>query len=337
MPPLLLDDAIQEVLNVHLSPFLPVSVGGLPDNSVQIVSARARRLGLGDRRGSDTRLGLAVAALRGVHLDGVVRFELWDASPNAVDTSMDAVQSNVMGALASLRSLGFVRLALGDSAPAEHVPSLNAWRRTAELPFLYEYRDRDTDDAESFIVRIPARSDLEERDGPNGSLETITGLMQRWDDEAAPSLIARPQGGARALRVRGIDAMAFLNGIPGAAVTIERGVAGAPGAPVVHATLDDFLDAIADGESPQLQARVDFPTADDFLTALGPPGAPFELGDWDADLVADLYLPHARVLNKPVTLRSSRDFLAIRLNSPAFAAPAILYLRLLADHLRAGR
>lgn len=337
MPPLPLDDAINEVLNIHLSTFLPVSLGGLPDNSVHIVSAKGRRVGLGDRRGSDTRFGLAVSALRGVQLDGVARFELWDTTPDAVNTSMDAVQANVMGALASLRSMGFLRLALGDSAPAEHVATLSAWRRTAELPFLYEYRARDADDADSFIIRIPNQSDLEERGGPNGSLGIITGLMQRWDNESAPSLIARPHGGARALRVRGLDAMAFLNGIAGGVVTLERGVSGAPGAPVPHATLDDFLDAIADGPNPQLQASVDFPSIADFLVALGAPGDPFELGDWDTDLVRDLYVPHTRPFDVPVTLRSGRDFLAIRHDAPALAAPAVLYLRLAADHLRAGR
>lgn len=337
MPPLPLDDAINEVLNVHLSAFLPASLGGLPDNSVQIVSARGRRVGLGDRRGSDTRFGLAVAALRGVQLDGVARFELWDNTPNAVNTSLDAVQANVMGALASLRSMGFLRLGLGDSTPAEHVSTLSAWRRTAEMPFLYEYRARDNDDADSFIVRIPNQSDLEQRGGPNGSLETITGLMRRWDDEAAPSLVARPQQGTRRLRLRGIEAMAFLNGIPGGTVTIERGVAGAPGAPVVHPTLDDFLEAIADGPAPQLQASVTFPSVAAMLAAIGPPGDPFELGDWDTDLVRDQYLPHGRFFDTPITLRSGRDFLAIRHDAPAFAAPAVLYLRLVADHLSAGR
>ncbi|MBO9409353.1 hypothetical protein J7399_18090 [Shimia sp. R9_1] len=337
MPPLPLDDAINEVLNVHLSPFLPVAPGGLPNNTVQIFEAKRRGVGLGDRRGSDTRFGVTVSALRGIQLDGVARFELWDTTPDAVNTSIDAVQANVLGAAASLRSMGFLRLALGNSAPAEHVSALNAWRRTAELPFLYEYRARDSDDADSFIVRIPNRTDLEERDGTNSSLEILSGAMQRWDNERAPSLILRPNGGPRALRLSGLDAIAFLNGIPGGAVTLERGVSGATGAPVLHATLDSFLNAIADGPNPQLQAIVTLPSTAAFLAALGPAGAPFELGDWDTNLIRDLYVPHARRFDTPVTLRSGRDFLAIRHDAPAFAAPAVLYLRLQADHLRAGR
>lgn len=337
MPPLPLDDAISEVLNVHLGAFVPGSGGGLPDNSVQMVVINERRLGLGHRRGAETRLGLPVAALRGLHLDGTARIELWANAPNAVDASMETVQANVMGARASLRSAGFLRLAVSGASPAEHVPAVNAWRKTADLPFLYEYHGRDSDDAESFIVRVPVRSDLEHPDSPEATIETVIDDMRRWDDEGAPSLIVRPAAGARRVVVRGILAMGFLpGGFSGGAVTLERGVAGAAGAPVVHATLDAFLDAVGDGDTPQVQARVDFADVASFLTALGPPGDPFDLGDWDADAVNDLYVPHMRNLDPPITLRSGRDFVAIRHDAPAFAAPAVLYLRVSADHLRSG-
>ncbi len=336
-PPLPLDDAISEVLNVHLGAFVPGGGGTLPNNSVQMVTANGRRLGLGDRRGADVRLGRPVAALRGIYLDGTARIELWDSSPNAVDAGMEAVQANVMGARASLRSAGFLRLSVADSPPAEHVSALNAWRKTADFPFLYEYRGRDTDDAESFIVRIPIRSDLEQPGSPEGETEIVIDDMRRWDDEAAPSLILRPAGGARRVRAGGIAAMAFLpGGFTGGAVTLERGGAGAAGAPVVHATLDDFLDAVSDGDAPQVQAQVGFASVTAFLSALGPPGDPFDLGDWDGDAVSDLYVPHRRLFDRPVTLRSGRDFLAIRHDAPAFAAPAVLYLRVDADHPRAG-
>ncbi|MBW4710432.1 hypothetical protein KX928_21795 [Roseobacter sp. YSTF-M11] len=336
-PPLPLDDAISEVLNVHLSAFVPGAVGALPNNSVQLVSVKGRRLGLGDRRGAETRLGVPVAALRGLHIDGVARIELWDISPNAVDSGMETVQANVMGASASLRSAGFLRLAVSDSGPAEHVPSLNAWRKATDLPFLYEYHGRDNDDAESFIVRIPIRSDLEETGSPTGTVDTVIDDMRRWDDDGAPSLIVRSTGGARKVRAKAILGIGFLpGGFTGGAVTLERGVAGAPGAPVVHGTLDAFLDAVGDGDAPQLQAQVSFPSVAAFLTALGPPGDPFDLGDWDSDAVNDIYIPHLRQFPRPITLRSGRDFLAIRHDAPAFAAPAVLYLRVDADHQRAG-
>lgn len=336
-PPLPLDDAITEVLNIHLGPFVPGGPGSLPDNSVQIVSARPRRLGLGNRRGAETRLGRPVAALRGLHLDGTARIELWDTTPTGVDAIMEAVQINLMGALASLRSAGFLRISVAGSPPAEHFPSLSAWRRTADFPFLFEYLGRDTDDAESFIVRIPVGQDLEEEGAPEGSRETVTDDMRRWDDEAAPSLIVRQRGGARRVRINGISAMGFLpGGFAGGSVTLERGVAGAPGAPVVHPTLDAFLDAVGDGPGAQVQAQVSFASVADFLTALGPPGDPFDLGDWDEDAVSDIYIPHARLFARPVTLPTGRDFLALRHGAPAFATPAVLYLRVDADHPRAG-
>lgn len=336
-PPLPIDDAIGEVLNDHLIAFVPGGGGPVPDNSVQIVSAGGRRLGLGHRRGAETRLGVPVAALRGFHLDGTARFELWGATPNAVNTSAETVQTNLMGATASLRSVGFLRLSIADVSPAEHVPTVNAWRKSVDFPFLYEYHNSDNDDAESLIVRIPIQSDPEFQGSPSGSLETVIDDMRRWDNEGAPSLIVRPTAGARRVRAKGILAMGFLpGGFTGGAVTLERGVAGSTAAPVVHPTLDDFLDAVGDGPAPQFLAQVSFASTADFLTALGPAGDPFELGDWDGDAVNDLYVPHLRQFPRPVTLRTGRDFLAIRHDAPAFAAPAVLYLRVDADHLRAG-
>jgi len=336
-PPLPLDDAISEVLDVHLGAFVPGSGGSLPANSVQMVSVSGRRLGLGNRRGAETRLGRPVAALRGIYLDGTARIELWDSSPNAVDTGMEAVQANVMGARASLRSAGFLQLSVSAGSPTEHVAPLNAWRKTTDFPFLYEYRANDADDAESFIVRVPIRSDLEEPGSPEGVTETATDDMRRWDNEAAPSLIVRRSGGAGPVRATGISAFAFLpGGFSGGVVTLERGVAGAAGAPVVHATLDGFLDAVGDGSAPQTQSRVSFASVTDFLTALGPPGAPFHLGDWDSDSVSDLYLPHQRLFGRSVTLRTGRDFFAIRHDAPEFSSPAVLYLRVEADHQRVG-
>jgi hypothetical protein len=86
-----------------------------------------------------------------------------------------------------------------------------------------------------------------------------------------------------------------------------------------------------------MQATVTFADLPTFLTALSPAGDPFELGDWDTDLVPDLYLPHGRSFDVPVTLNAARDFFAIRHDAPAFGMPAVLYLRLTADHLKAGR
>lgn len=335
--PLQIDEAISEVLDDHLSAFLPTGGGSLPANSLQLVSLTGRRLGLGNRRGAETRLGRPVAALRGLHLEGIARIELWDASPDGVGAGMEAVQANVMGASASLRSAGFLRLGIAQSPPADLVTSLNAWRKATDFSFLYEFHGRDTDDAESLIVRIPVRSDLEEAGSSEGVTETVIDDMSRWDEEGTPSLIVRRSGGARQVRVTGLSAIAFLPGVfAGGAMRIERGVAGAAGAPTVHPTLDAFLDAISDGDAPQNSALVIFPSIADFLNALGPPGDAFELGDWDGDAVPDQYVPRQRVFARPITLRSARDFLAIRHAAPALTSPAVVYLRVDADRPRTG-
>src|ERR1041385_3132547 len=49
----------------------------LPPNSVTIVSLRERPVGLGDRRGNETRASFAAVALLGGRLEAVVRFQLW--------------------------------------------------------------------------------------------------------------------------------------------------------------------------------------------------------------------------------------------------------------------
>lgn len=331
-----LDDALAEVLEAHLRPFIPRR-GILPENSLHVVSAVGRNLAIGNRRGTEQRFGYPVAALTGMHLDGTARIEIWDGTPDGVDDAMGAIHANLLGASASLRALGFLKFRIASNAPAEHSGVLSAWRKTSDLEFLYEYHATDNDEAESFIVRIPVRSDLEETGSPEASIEAVIDEMRRWDDEAAPSLVARPVGGGRGLRLTGILGFAFLPiAFLGAGVTLERGIAGAVAAPTDYPDLDSFLDAVGDGPSPEIAARVSFATLADFLDQLGPPGDTFELGDWNEDAVGDVYVPRSRSFTRPITLRTGRDFLAIRYGEPALALPAVLYLRILANRQTSG-
>jgi hypothetical protein len=331
-----LDEALAEVLDGHLRPFIPLR-GVSPENSLHVVSAVGRNLALGNRRGTEQRFGHPVAALRGMHLDGTARIELWDGTPDGVDGAMGVLHANLLGATASLRALGFLKFRIASSGASEHSSVLSAWRKVSDLEFLYEYHATDNDEAESFIVRIPLRSDLEEPGSPEGSIETVIDEMRRWDDEAAPSLVARPAGGGRGVRLTGLLSFAFLpGGLLGAGVTLERGVAGAMAVPTDYPDLDSFLDALGDGPNPDIAARVSFATLADFLDQIGPPGDSFELGDWDEDAVGDVYLPRSRLFARPITLRTGRDFLAVRYGDPALASPAVLYLRILAARQPSG-
>lgn len=324
VPPL--DSAMGEVLG-HLSVFVPAAGGGLPDNSVRLTTARSRALGIGHRRGSDYRVGLPAAALTGVRVDATARFELWGDDPVAADGLMEGLHASLLGAFPSLRALGFLKLEVAASAPAERIETLAAWRKTSDFALLYEFRSTSDDGADSYLVRVPLRSDLEEPGSPEGSVEVVTGVMRRWDEEGAPPLVLR--GGRRDGRpILGLATLDFRpGGFLGAGVVVERLDTALAAAPTDYATLDDFLAAVTDPAAPDTHARVAFATLDDFLAALDPAGAPVLLGDWNLDAVADEYLPRQRLFDAPLLLPSGRDLFAVRYQAAAFASTAVFYLR----------
>ena len=333
MPPL--DAAMSEVLS-HLGPFVPPSVGGLPSNSVHLTAANGRPLALGGRRGTEYRLGFPVSALKGAHLDAGVRFMVWAAAPGDVDTLLEGVHSSLLAASDGLRASGFLKFDADGSSLAERVETESAWRKSADFKVLYEYRFQDSDDAESFLVRIPVRSDLEEEGSPDGTTETVVDQMRRWDDEGAASLVVRgglPGGG----RVTGMTSFDFRpGGFAGDAVVVERLIANSPTAPTVFGTFDDFIDAVTAPQQPERHGRFTFAALADFLAALDPPGDPFFLGDWNEDAVLDQFVPRRRMFDRPVVLPTARDLFSLRYLAAALPSPGIIYLRVLTTLARPG-
>jgi hypothetical protein len=125
--------------------------------------------------------------------------------------------------------------------------------------------------------------------------------------------------------------------VPGAAPTgsveLRRGVAGLADPPAEFTDLADFLEAIADPgpASPGLNARLLFPTFEDFLDALSADTGTLTFGDWDEDSLPDTYTPHSLELERPLRLRRSVDRLFLSYDpgsaDPQFDAPGVVYVR----------
>jgi len=258
----LLDQVISDMLSA-LSSYLPAPAPPLPAPTVSVVSVTERTVGLGNRRGNETRGSLAVIALKGGRLDAVVRFQLWANDPGDVDTAIAQLHGRLLAARDALWTAGFLRVDAEGASLAEHVSSLNAWRKTTNYRVLYEFRYEDTDGAESLIARIPIKIDSE-----YGESTVVTDEMIRWDNQAAPLL--EISGGAHGVfRIGAVSILAFLpDGWNGSEVTVSASVGG-----VVHergfASVREFLGAftletktVELGGNPYRAGRLVFPNAD---------------------------------------------------------------------------
>jgi hypothetical protein len=300
------------------------------------VAAEVRNMALGHRRGSEHRAGQPVSALTGLYLDATARIEVWGATPDDVETTLGALHANLLSAAPNLRALGFLSFAVHQITPSSHEVSVPAWRKAGEFRFRYEYQSSATDDADSFIARIPVTSGVDDDlAGPPETLTVVDG-MRRWDDEGAPALVVR--GGGRAgVAITGLASFDFRpGGFAGDAVTVERTVAGTLAAPTAYPNLAAFFAAVADPVAPDRNARVSFATLAALLAEIPADGAPIGLGDWNADAALDLFQPRRLDLAAPVRLATPRDLFAIRYAQPALAVPAIVYVRLLTVPMNSG-
>lgn len=320
-PPL--DQVITAMLG-RLDDYLPPSALPLPEPSVSVVSMNERAVGLGNRMGSETRGSFAVVALKGIRLDSLVRFQLWAGGPAQAETAMTNLNSQLMADRDALWAAGFLRLMLEATPPADYVPApVDAWRKQADYRILYEFHYQDTDGAESLIARIPIHSDSEVRNSLQRETTVVTDEMIRWDNEATPVLVVRGR-----FDVGGLSALAFVPGMaPSGAVTITRTFDGATGAPATHATLTDFLAAVAGPNPPDRHAQVTFASLGDFLAAFSVSGDPVTLGDWDADGVPDGYQARALTLEPAIQLPGVADRLEVTYQASAFDQVAVVYLR----------
>jgi hypothetical protein len=254
-------DAMLKVLAGYLVPplLLPPPPPPLPAPSVLLASVVERSVGLGSRVGTDVRGPFSVAALKGLRVEAVVRFEIWAHAPVDVGLAIEDLIKHLLGDRELLRTQGFLRVALKSAGPSENVFAEEAWRQNVEFEVLFEFPYVDSDGAEGLIARIPI-----DMVGEFNESTTVVDEMARWDDETAQPLVLRGPLGIGAL-----SALAFISGTsPSGTVRITRTFDGANGAPTNHPTLTSFVAAVGGNNPAQSHAQVTFASLKKFLAAL---------------------------------------------------------------------
>jgi hypothetical protein len=289
-----------------------------PAASLSLVSVAERAVGLGSHVGTDLRGPFSVAALKGLRLEAVVRYQLWAATPSDVEQAIADLIARLLADRDVLRQAGFLRLELKHTGVSENVFAEDAWRQSVEFEVLFEFPFVDADDAESLIARIPITVS-------DHFTETtvVTDELTRWDNESAPSLALRG-----ALNVGRLSALAYVPvAAPTGTVTLTRTFDGAPGPPPTHPNLTAFLAAVADPDNPAREGQVVFTSLGSFLAAFAMAGNPVPLGDWDQNLLLDEYQSLELTIEPPIRLPHATDRLEIVYDlTPSATNFAVVYL-----------
>ncbi|MDQ3915635.1 MAG: hypothetical protein M3323_09960 [Actinomycetota bacterium] len=314
-----LDEAVTAMLAV-LDDYLPAAAPPLPTPTVGIASLQERSAGLGGRRGSEFTGGLAVAELKAVRVDALVRYLLWAQDFDAAEQQASDVNARLLTDRDDLHAKGVLRLALESVSPADHLARARGWRKGVEYRVLYEHVFVDSDGASSLISRIPIDSDVDHRDSGGYELSLVTDELVRWAGDV-PALVVRGRFTVTGLTVLVTD---FAPG-PAGAVTITRTHDGAAGPPAPFASPDAFFDMVAGDDPPQRHARLTFAQFSSFENALEPAGEDVTLGDLDGDAQPDLYRQRRLRIDPPIVLEGSRDRVEIAYGDPSFQG--VCYVR----------
>lgn len=325
---------LTEALNTLLSRLrevaeLPGESDPVPAADATILGVEQKLVGLGHYRGQELRHGIAPVALKGGRLLATVQFQLWGVSPGEVGELSTAVHGRLLGARTLLQQEGFLRLKAAGASLAEHVGSLDVWRKALTYEVLYEYHYEDADGAEGLIARIPVHADLETLNSPDRETSVVTDALARWDDVAAPAWELRG-----VMDLRRVNALVFLAGLPPTgAVEWLRTTATAGAPPQEFATFDEFLAAVTDPDNPALNARFTFPSLVEFLNRFDADPNLISMGNWnvDEDEALDTYLARSLQWERPLRLRRGIDRLRITYApgsaEPRFDHVGIVYLR----------
>jgi hypothetical protein len=321
-PSLELNQALAQLLAL-LETFLPAPAPPLPTASVSLVAMTERGVGLGGMRGLERVGPFEIVELRGIRVDGLVRFHVFGADTPAAAIAARSLQTALAAARDSLWTSGLLRMSLSDASDPTAQPGGGAFGVMLEYRVLYEHRIADTGGADSLIARIPINADPEELDSLARETTTVTDELARWDQLEAPLLRVRGP--------RSVSQLAALSFFPGATatgtVTVTRTFDGATAAPTTHPSLVTFLDAVAGPSAPERNALIEFASVADFLAALAPVQATLDLGDWDLDGVLDTYEARELALAPPIVLAHPADRLELAYEHPALDEVGVVYLR----------
>lgn len=305
----------------------------LPEPSVSVTSVTERALAVGNRRGTERRGSFALVELKGGRLEAGVRFQFLADDSGVVDAAVQELHKRLLAARDELWVAGFLRFAAEETSLAEHVSTLNVWRKITDYQVLYEFHYQDTDGAESIIARIPIHSDPEERDSLQRETTLVTDEIVRWDEKrdrdhpGAPPLEVAGSVGSR-LQVTGLAILAYLPaGWTGKQVTLARLDRRSTDAATVYPTLEEFLAAVTDQTNPDRNAQVKFISIAAFLAEFEPAGDPIELGDWDEDGMPDVYQPGTLAFDPPIRLEKGYDLIRLGYQDSEFDRRAVVYLR----------
>jgi len=321
-----LNTIMNDVL-MTLSGYLSPAIGSLPTSTVSTLSATKKNPAIGNRIGTESRAGYPTVAIKGGHLDAMVQFQIWDVNPDDIEIEMNDLHNRLMADKELLRTQGFLIFKSEQTATSEYITSLSAWRKTTQFKFLFEYQYQDSDGALSIITRIPIENDLHVKNSAEREISTVTDAIQRWDDEDTNTLSIVASSDSD-IKVSGLNILAHLpGGWLGDPVIIDRTNLDTVAAPTVYGTLTDFINAVTHESSPDQNAQIVFPALDDFVAELTTEGAPFELGDWDEDLVPDEYQAYQQVFDLPIHLSRANDVFRISYQNPPLDSKAVVYLR----------
>jgi hypothetical protein len=275
-------DAMLKVLKGYLVPPLlqPPPPPPLPAPSVVLSSVVERSVGLGGRVGTDVRGPFSVAALKGLRVETVVRYELWAHTPAEIGQVVDDLIKEILADRDLLRTQGFLRVALQSTTPSENVFAEEAWRQSVAFDVLFEFPYVDSDGAESLIARIPI-----DFKGETNESTLVVDQMARWDNEDAPPLVVRGP-----ITIGALSALAFIAGAePTGAVSVTRTFDGASGPPASHPTLSSFVTAVGGTNPAERHAEATFVSLNEFLSAI----ASFKITDKSlAGMTADGVAPN---------------------------------------------
>lgn len=321
------DSVIDEMLN-ELQGYLPPSVAGLPTPNVSVASVSERAVGLNNLIGTQKLGEFPIIAVKGIRLDALVRFQAWASDPNQADADFINLNSHLMADRDSLRSLGFLRLALDNTLAAENVASLNAWRKQADYHVLYESQYQETDGALGLIASIPITDFLEQHDSQPKETTTVSDRMICWNNTTASTLVVRGP-----FTVSSFFALVFIPGAnPTGTVTLTRTFDGAKGAPKAYKVppanaWSKFLAAVSGPNARERNSQVTFASLKDFLSNFTSTGDSVAFGDLVPTNPPDIYNAMLLAIAPTIQLAGFNDRLELTYQNAAFDQTAVLYLR----------